>query len=122
LFIDIFIFLACPQATKDSNFVTTIQSQRQLFRMAAIPFCIVPGAQVTHFVIEVVEDLNVPVYPSATVYDTLQLPVYKPHGDHAANYAALLVELGPVSPSGCICGLRKAAALGCKFQYILLER
>src|ERR1700753_2573624 len=103
--------------------VTLRRSQRQLSNMAAaIPFCGVPGAEVTHFVIETIEDFNVPIYPNATVYDTLQLPVYKPHRSHAANHAALLVELGPVSPSGCICGPRRAAALGCKLPSVLLER
>jgi hypothetical protein len=48
------------------------------------------------------------------------LPAYKTYPFHVANYAALVVALGP--PPGCVCGPRKAAALGCKLQPALTKR
>jgi hypothetical protein len=82
--------------------------------MAAM--CGVAGAEPTHYVIERIETFAPANYQDATVYDVLCLPADKPFVDHQANYNALLNELAPVSPSGCVCVNRKAAVLGRKFQ------
>ena len=89
--------------------IASVQSKRQVFNMAV--FCAAPGANVTHKLIGTIEYFNVPVWPSATAYETLRLPSWKSHAAHVANHAALVAALGPTLASGFVCGQRKTAAV-----------